>query len=191
MGFRPVPWATPSTELTPQPQGGRAGDHRGRVALCAAGILHTLTRWRSTKLVGLGPPAGVSNGWVGSPMTSMTISGPHSRWRGAAAPTAASPASPCSAIAYRRSHGRSLHARERGAGLRLVQCQQVQRRGHRLATSQTPRRTHVPAALRGDLIGAPSAIHRRRGFDRRHRRRLVRDTAHDAESSRVSSFNSQ
>ena len=41
---------------------------------------------------------------------------------------------------------RALHPRQHRAGLRLVQRQQVQRRGHRLAAAQAARRAGLPAA---------------------------------------------
>ena len=45
---------------------------------------------------------------------------------------------------------RAVHARQHRAGLRLLQRQQVQRRGHRLAAAQAARRAGLPAPPRRD-----------------------------------------
>ena len=66
------------------------------------------------------------------------------------------------------SRGWPVHARQRRARVRIVQREQVQRRGHRLAPAQAPRRAGVPAAAPRDRAGARRAIRRQaRGPARR------------------------
>ena len=57
---------------------------------------------------------------------------------------------------------RALHPRQHRAGVPLVQCQQVQRRGHRLAAAQAARRARLPGPPRRDQGDPRRAVPRRR-----------------------------
>ena len=57
---------------------------------------------------------------------------------------------------------RPVHPGQHRAGLRLVQRQQVQRRGHRLAAAQAPRRARLPGPARRGPDAAGAALRRRR-----------------------------
>ncbi len=98
----------------------------------------------------------------GPTTTSPTSSGAPSRRHGEVVPTAAPSTRRPSVIACSRVVAwRPLHPDQHRARLSILQRQQVQRRGHRLAAAQAPRRAHAswsvtPRSAERSRTGSPS-----------------------------------